>query len=99
MSQKCCKMMINLSSSAVPLKKPQTQRPSWSGSETCLPLPCSASCNKPLLCYKHLLPEFGFLRCGHTSPCSVTLKLWNEASVFSASLEFNLFIDVEGSPF
>ena len=29
-------------------KKPLTQRPSWTGSETCLPLPCLVPYNKPL---------------------------------------------------
>ena len=48
-----------------------TQRPRYSGSETHLRLPCLAPCK--LLCYKHLLSEFGFQRLRHTSPCSITM--------------------------
>ena len=56
-----------------PSKKPLTQRPSWSGSEAPLGLPCFEPYNEPWLCCKHLLSEFGFLCCGHTSPCSATV--------------------------
>lgn len=44
-----------------------------------LPVLLAWHCNKPLFCYKCLLPVFGFLHRGHVNPCSVKKKkmyLW-----------------------
>ena len=39
-----------------------------------LPVLLAWPCNKPLFCYKCLLPVFGFLHRGHVNPCSVKKK-------------------------
>lgn len=51
-----------------PLKTPQTQPPSWSGSETSLLPTFMATCNKPFLCCRLPLSEPGFPYGRHKSP-------------------------------